>query len=135
MTKPTGKGRGKGGGGRKAGAGRPRKKGAAFAALPPPDIEIIVPPSAWDEMADPHSAKEMRGLALKTLKNIMQSSPADAPRVSAAKEVLARAAAEEAAASGTTGKKAAAQATAEMRNSEGGVFAVPPPPPGLRVVK
>jgi len=88
---------------------------------------------AADELPLPETAESMRGVALATLRSVMKNSPSDPARVSAAKEVLARADAERELA-GMGGKKGAQKAAAEARVSSGGKFS-PPPAPGHRTLQ
>ena len=140
MTASTGVGRGKGG-------GRPRKNAPPKAKAEPKAKAkpIEIPPvsaatrkaarAEADRLAEVGKestlspAAELMPLAYATLADVMDNSPADASRVSAAKAIieLARAAEAEAReAAGTTGKKAQAQAAAEQHAATGGKFAPPP---------
>jgi hypothetical protein len=76
-------------------------------------------------------ASGFKSMAIETLAKVMQFSPMDGARVSAAKEMLARADKEEAPAD--HGKKALLKDAAAKRVSEGGKFSAPPPPASVSV--
>ena len=134
MTKSTGVGRG----GTRPGAGRKKALGAAviakakkaqsekaepLSAAPKPQPAIVAPPAATPDNPHPETARSLRGLALATLKEIMEHGQIDGPRVSAAKEVLIRADAEDEA-EGTKGKKALQAARVDELSKPGNRFAV-----------
>jgi hypothetical protein len=127
-TKSKGIGRGKGG-------GRPRKHPLPVSpkidAAARKEVERLSKVATANGVLAP--AADLVPEAYRTLKDIMETSPFPAPRVSAAKAIieLARAAeAEVREAAGLSSKKAQAQAAAEARVSAGGKFSAPPPPPG-----
>lgn len=122
MTKSTGVGRGKGGGGRKPGAGRKPVGMAGISAKKAP-IAASAPHSGVDRP----NPEDVDALAMRTLRDVMEKSPSDAARVSAAKEwrVLREAQRE---AQGVNGKKAQAKAKAEAHVAGGGRFAPPSAP-------
>jgi hypothetical protein len=69
------------------------------------------------------SASEIENLALSTLKHIMEHSPQDGARVSAAREILVRAR-QEKVAGGLLGKKEQQRARAAELGKPGGRFAL-----------
>ncbi len=122
MTKATGVGRG----GVRAGAGRR------------PVPSDVGPIDAPDDMADgPRSARDLRGLALATLKAIMEKGSSEAARVAAAREALSRADGERGPVlrPQPLGKKEAAAQAAKDRVASGGRFAPTPPPTNARTVQ
>lgn len=127
MTKSTGVGRGKGGGGRQPGAGRPRKTGlpprlVAGKAVGDAVRTLRTSTSGGDPMASALVAK-----AYETLSDVMDNSPYPAPRVTAARAVIAMAAREKAELAGQAGKKER-QAVAAERAAMDGRFATPSAP-------
>lgn len=84
--------------------------------------------SEWFDARPAPTIEELDELARKTLRQIMEKSPQDGPRVVAARHAMAVAAEARAAESGGTGKKAMRQAAAERHVASGGKFAPRPSP-------
>jgi hypothetical protein len=129
------KSRGIGRGGKRPNAGRKPKAGALKAAPEKSgngqkQTGVATPPPAApaDDARDwvkdpPQTALELEGLALATLRHIMEQSPNDSARKSAASEVLVRAR-QEKLAGGVLGKKAQQQAKVDEIGKPGGRFAL-----------
>jgi|GEM_PF-2595355 len=88
----------------------------------------------WPDSRPAPTIEELDELARKTLRQIMEKSPQDGPRVVAARHSMAVAAEARAAETGGTGKKMQRKAAAERTVSEGGKFA-PRPPPQTRTLQ
>lgn len=112
MTASKGVGRGVGGGGKKPGAGRKAK--AMVAVAKNPEVSEAAKRFVEDLKTNETPASRLLDLAYLTLSDVMDNSPFPAPRVTAARAVIALAIAEQARALGTveTGKKAQAAAAA-----------------------
>jgi hypothetical protein len=128
LTKSTGVGRG----GPRPNAGRKRIPGAVeIAAVEAEALGIVAAEIVGRIGSDePFKASDLKGLALKALKQIIEASPSDSARVAAIKEAHSRIDKEEMA--GTPeGKKAQAKQSAEALMSGGGKFSAPSSPPSL----
>ena len=122
MTKSTGVGRG----GPRKGAGR-KPQGTPAEARPKAPKPVRAASVAKGGPVGLEQVEAASALALATLEQVMQSSPSDAARVSAARELRAWREAEREA-QGIGGKKAQAQAKAEAQAKGGGRFAPPSAP-------
>ena len=125
MTKSTGVGRG----GPRKGAGR-KPRGTPADARPKVPKPVRAASEAPSGPVALEQVEAVSALALATLEQVMTTSPSDAARVSAARELRAWREAEREA-QGVGGKKAQAKAKAEAQAKGGGRFA---PPSGPSVI-
>lgn len=110
-------------GGARPGAGRKPKSGSL--SLPPDVVAAAARLPRAPAQDRPKTVKDLEGLALETLKQVMESCPQDPPRVSAAMAVLRHSRKD---AVLKAGKKEARAVVAEEHMEAGGRFSAPPPP-------